>query len=273
MKFAPLVCLALLALAQSVPKFEVATIKLAAPNAIRNRVVPAASDRLSIPSMNLTWLIYTAYGEGLGTTYRVTGVPESLDKTYYAIEAKAPQPMTQRQLRMMLRSLLEERFALKIHTEVATGGNDNVYGLFLDRSDGKLGPNVQEWDGTCNSRPPANNDSDDPFTPRCPSGYTPRGLMLEGVTMYSVADALSLPQSRSLLGTIVQDHTGLNGRYKMLLDFQFTPPRPVDPAAPPDFAPQTLFQAVREQWGLKLERTKGALNLLVVESAQPPIGN
>jgi uncharacterized protein (TIGR03435 family) len=91
--------------------------------------------------------------------------------------------------------------------------------------------------------------------------------------MYSVAEVLSLPQSRALLGTIVQDHTGLSGRYKMLLDFQFAAPRPVDPAAAPDFAPQTLFQAVREQWGLKLEKTKGPLNMLVVESAKPPVEN
>lgn len=272
MKLALLISIPAVLLAQTPLKFEVATVKPAAPNAVRNRVVPSAPDRLSIPSMNLTWLVYTAYGEGLGTSYRVTGVPADIDRVSYEIEAKAPQPATQRQLRIMLRSLLEERFALKIHTEVASGDSDNVYGLFLNRSDGKLGPNVQPWDGTCNGRSPANEDTDDPYTPKCPSGITPRGIAIEGGTMYSAAEVLSLPQSRALLGTIVQDHTGLTGRYKILLDFPFTQPRLTDPAAP-GFAPTTISDAVREQWGLKLERTKGTLNLLVVESAQPPTAN
>ena len=43
------------------PSVDVATIKRAAPNAIRNRVMPTAPNRLYIPSMSLVWLIYTAY--------------------------------------------------------------------------------------------------------------------------------------------------------------------------------------------------------------------
>ena len=91
--------------------------------------------------------------------------------------------------------------------------------------------------------------------------------------MFSAAELLSLPQSRALLGTIVQDRTGLKGRYKMHLDFPFTPQRPVDPAVPPEFAGPSLFQAVREQWGLKLEKAKGPLHVIVVESAEPPTEN
>jgi uncharacterized protein (TIGR03435 family) len=70
--------------------------------------------------------------------------------------------------------------------------------------------------------------------------------------------------SRALLTTIVQDQTGLKWRYKMHLDFPFTPQRQ------PEFSPPSLFAAVREQWGLKLEKAKGPLNVIVVESAQPP---
>ena len=49
------------------PAFEVATVKPAAPDAIRNRVVPAGPERLVIPAMSVRWLIYTAYQEGMGT--------------------------------------------------------------------------------------------------------------------------------------------------------------------------------------------------------------
>ena len=92
--------------------------------------------------------------------------------------------------------------------------------------------------------------------------------------MFSAAELLSLPQSRVLLGgRIVQDQTGLKGRYKMELKYQFTPPRAVDPAAPPEFPGPSLFTVVREQWGLKLEPAKGPLKVIVVESAQRPTGN
>jgi uncharacterized protein (TIGR03435 family) len=82
--------------------------------------------------------------------------------------------------------------------------------------------------------------------------------------MFAVAEMLSLPASRNLLGRIVEDRTALTGRYKMELEFPFAPP---DPAGP------SLFTAVREQWGLKLEPTKGPLEVVVVDSAQAPTEN
>lgn len=138
-ELALLLCLAASIWPQSAPRFEVATIKPAPPDAVRNLVMPSGPDRLSIPSMTLVWLIYTAYGEGLSTAFKVTGGPEWVNKTAYAIEGKAPGPSTRRQLRMMLRTLLEERFALKIRNETRTG---DVYALVLDRRDGTLGGDV-----------------------------------------------------------------------------------------------------------------------------------
>ena len=99
------------------------------------------------------------------------------------------------------------------------------------------------------------------------------GMFLEGATLFSAAELLSLPPSRALLGTIVLDQTGLKGRYRMHLDYQFTPLRPVDPAAQPEFAGPSLFQALRDQWGLKSEKAKGPLHVLVVESAEQPTEN
>jgi uncharacterized protein (TIGR03435 family) len=145
------------AFAQSTPQFEVATVRIATPDAIRNRVMPSSPDRLLIPSMNVRWLIYAAYQEGLGTSWNVSGGPKWVDETSYAIEWKAAQPSTQKELRMMLRTLLAERFGLKIRQEARTGepGSGGIYVLAPDRPDGKLGPNIKEWDGTCGGRPPA----------------------------------------------------------------------------------------------------------------------
>jgi uncharacterized protein (TIGR03435 family) len=251
------------------PAFEVATIKLAAPNAMQNRMLLVSPNRISIPSMTLSWLIYTAYGEGFNTSATVTGGPDWRNQTAYAVEGLAHEPATQRQFQAMLRTLLEERFALKIRTETVDG---NIYALVVDRSDGKLGPKVQAWDGTCSGgRMPTVED--DSVMPRCLSGYRAPGVFLEGSTMYSAADLLSLPASRNLLGRVVQDRTGLTGRYKMELVYQFTAQRPPDPAVPADISQPSLFTAIREQWGLKLEPAQGTFKVFAVESAQRPTEN
>src|SRR4029079_17196739 len=83
--------------------FEVATIKLAAPDAVPNRVMPTSPNRLSIPSMTLTALIYAAYGDGgLNTSMRVTGGPDWISKTAFVVEGLARGPATPQQLRLML---------------------------------------------------------------------------------------------------------------------------------------------------------------------------
>ena len=262
--------LAVTVFAQPALKFEVATVKLADPNAtLRNQMVRVAPHRMSIPSMTLIWMIYTAYGEGMNTSATVTGAPDWANRTAYAVEGLAPEPATQRQFQEMLRTLLEDRFGLKIRTENRSG---NVFALVLDRSDGKLGPNVQPWDGTCaGGRMPSPDD--DPAYPRCLSGYGGPGLRLDGATMYNAADLLSLPISRTLLGRVVQDRTGLTGRYKMLLEYKFTTPRPLDPGALPDNSQPSLSTAIREQWGLKLEPVQGPFKVFVVERAHPPAEN
>ena len=271
--------------------FEAATIKLAAPDAVRNRVMPTSPNRLNIPSMTLTALIYAAYGGGgFNTSMRVTGGPDWINRTAFAIEGVASAEATPRQLRLMLQTLLEERFALKIRNETETA---DVLALVVDRSDGTLGPKVKKWDGTCPRvmpvlslqaprRPlqkiedkfvvgPA-SEADDPTVPYCPTGYGPGGIRVDGATMITVADVLSLPSARALLGTITQDRTGLTNRYTMELDYVF-PPSPSAGAPPPEFAGPSLSTAVREQWGLRLVPSKGPLKVIVVESAQPPTGN
>jgi uncharacterized protein (TIGR03435 family) len=195
---------------------------------------------------------------------RVTGGPDWVNKTAFAIEGVASMKPTPRQLRMMLQALLEDRFALKVRIEMQT---ITLPTLVLDRSDGQLGPNVKEWDGTCRISAPAEND--EPAMPRWPGGYRPNGLFLEGVTMFTVAEWLSLPQSRTLMGGIVGDRTGLNGRYTLELNYPFAQAG----AGGSDFAGPSLPTVVREQWGLRLERGPGSFRRVVVESAQPPTDN
>jgi hypothetical protein len=53
------------------------------------------------------------------------------------------------------------------------------------------------------------SETDDPAVPYCPTGYGPDGIRIDGATMITVADVLSLPPGRALLGTITQDRTGI----------------------------------------------------------------
>jgi uncharacterized protein (TIGR03435 family) len=247
--------------------------------------------------MTLTTLIYTAYGDGgLNTSMRVTGGPDWINRTAFAVEAIASADATPRQFRLMLQRLLEERFALKIRDVTQTADNPvaDVLALVVDRSDGTLGPKVKKWDGTCPRVMPvlyfqaprrplqkiedkfvvgAASEADDPAVPYCPTGYRAGGITVDGATMSTVASVLSLPPARALLGTITQDRTGLTDRYTLELDYPFVPSPLAAPAAPPEFAGPSLSTAVREQWGLRLVPGKGQVKVLVVESAQLPTAN
>ena len=276
--------------------FEAATIKLAAPDAVRNRVMPTSPNRLYIPSMTLTALIYAAYGDGgFNTSMRVTGGPDWINRTAFAVEGVASGPATPRQLRLMLQTLLEERFALKIRS--LTDRRHPMTTCWRWWWTEATGPSVQRSrSGTAPvpavmpalyfqapRRPlqriedkfvvgPA-SEADDPAVPYCPTGYRAGGIRVDGATMFTVAEMLSLPPARALLGTITQDRTGLTDRYTMELDYPFAPSPPAAPAAPPEFAGPSLSTAVQEQWGLRLVPSKGRLKVIVVESAQPPTGN
>jgi uncharacterized protein (TIGR03435 family) len=277
------------------PAFEAATIKPAAPGTARTLVAPASTNRLYIPNMTLTTLIYAAYGDGgFNTSMRVTGGADWVNRTAFSVEAVAAGQVTPRDIRLMLQTLLEERFALKIRRTTEESETNNVLGLVVDRSDGILGPKVRKWDGTCPSvmptlylyasRRPIEQVGDrfvagpasathDPAVTYCPTGYRDGGIRVDGATMVTVAELLSLPSARALLGMFTQDRTGLTERYSMDLDYPGLGNGLGGPAAAAEFAGPSLATAVREQWGLRLVPSKGQLKVVIVESAQLPTGN
>lgn len=268
------------------PAFEAATIKLAPPGVVRsNRVISTSPNRMFIPGMPLTSLVYAAYGDGgFNTSMSVRGGPDWASRTLFTVEGVAAGPATSVERQLMLQTLLEQRFALALrrHTETY-----KALTLVLDRSDGALGPKVQKWSGNCPAVRPVlyfeapwqrlqtaqPSPSDDPDVPYCPTGYRNGGILADGATMATVAELLSLPPARALLGAMTYDRTGLTGRYTMALDFPFPATGPGAAAAPPEFAGPSLSTAVREQWGLRLVPGEGTLKVLVIDSAQLPAEN
>ena len=240
-------------------KFEAATVKPAAPNDPPSGTLPNMSPgRLEFRNVTLKTMIYWAYGTGMSTAMNVSGGPDWINRNRYTVEAVAQGNPSDRDFRDMLRSLLEERFALKSHSETR---EIDVYALLPDREDRKPGPRVKAWPGTCVSGKPPRPEGD-PTSPRCMSAFRPQGLVLEGVSMIPLAEMLSV--RRQLIGRMVQDRSGLEGPYNIEFEFDF------NAAGRPDYSGPSIFTALKEQLGLKLEVAKGPFQMLVVESAVTP---
>lgn len=248
------------------PSFEVATIKLsdAPPNSGALLTYPSPG-RMSITNFSLRMLIGSAFGPELGQGYQVAGGPDWLEKDRFVVVGQAAGTATRSDMIAMLRTMIVERFGLKYHVE---SKDVDAYALVLDRTDGKLGPKLQKWDGTCNGKepPPAQPNS---TGPRCAAFFRPPGLVMRGVTMTVLANMLSAQITN--LGRPVVDKTGLSGEFDFDLETTFAPLAANAGAA--DTAAPTVFVALREQLGLKLDPARAGVKVLVVDSAQRPTEN
>ena len=247
-----LLCMAVLAQAPAPLRFEVATIKPSdSPQPLPSITWPAG--RLSAVNAPLSTLLGFSLG---GVTGTVTGGPSCATQDRYTVQAQAEGTPTIEVKRQMLHTLLTERFAVKYHRE---SKQVDVYALVLARSDGKLGPKVRPFTEEC--APPA---------VRCMAQATPTGFHLVGSQMGAVTAMLS--GARFGLGRKVEDRTGLTGRFYM--DFEFIPPaadgKNADPLASEGVS---IFTALQEQLGFKLEAAKRTIENVIIDSAQRPTEN
>src|SRR3954467_1177172 len=183
--------------------------------------------------------------------FQVIGGPAWLDSTRFDINARMPASAQGQDVFAMLRSLLADRFALKVHTE---SRDQPVYALVVAR-EGRLGPQLRRSTALC-----VRDTSDNPCT--MGGSFVGRGGKLKAVGQ-------PLRQLASQLATGVDrmglDRTGLEG----LFDFDLTwtscgfSTRSLTPG---DDGP-SIFTAIQEQLGLKLESSRGPVEVLVVDSA------
>ena len=196
-------------------------------------------------------------------------VPDWFSNTRYTIEGQAAGNPTKDQFRLMVQSLLEERFKLGVHWETQQAP---VFALELVTS-GKLGPNL---------KPHAENPPCDPKafagasellscgnigSRRDPQG----GSVITGsrnLTMALLAN--SLPNlSRGEVDRPVVDRTGLRGGF----DFTMSGGGPVLPGVPPDPQAPSFVQVLREELGLKLVSTTGPVQVLMIDRVERPSEN
>ena len=174
-----------------------------------------------------------------------------------------------------MRTLLAERFKLAVHRETR---QMDIYELVLARPDGKLGPALKPTTQDCAAMMAAARGGPPPGP--APGPNSPVVCGMRGLPGRLVAGAMPMAQLASNLSgqvqRIVVDRTGLSGGWDF--EITFAPERPLNPppgvefpAADPN-AP-SLFTAMQEQLGLKLQSTKGPVEVLVVERVEQPISD
>jgi bla regulator protein BlaR1 len=206
-------------------------------------------------------------------------LPKWVDTDFFEIEAKAAGTPTKDQVRLMMQSLLAERFHLAVHYETQ---EMPVYDLTLIKP-GTWGPKlIRHADGppcdVSGRQDPATGYPDpgaDVFPPRCetqaevPGKNGRRVAGTRNTTMDVLAGFLARTRERPVV-----DRTGITDRIDYRLEW--TPEN--GPGTPgvevePDPYPLTFMDAVREQLGLKLQSTKGSVRTLVIDRIERPSEN
>lgn len=251
----------LLAQAPPAPAFEVATIKpVTGPRPPRGVSSP---NRFTNTDTTLRSLIEYAYEL---TPAQVVGGPQWVDTNRYAIDARATGTPSRAEMRLLVKALLADRFNLRAHAETR---ELPVYILERLRRDGPLGPAIRPTPASECSAPVVSLG-----TPRQPGAPPPCGVVSanpERITARGVAMSQFARNVRDLGGMtgvdrIVVDQTGLEGYYSFELKY-----RPTETAQLVGGADNPgLFDALKEQLGLKLTPTRAPVTVLVIDSATQP---
>jgi uncharacterized protein (TIGR03435 family) len=205
-------------------------------------------------------------------------LPKWVDTDEFEIDAKAAGNPTKDQMRLMMQSLLAERFHLEVHYETQ---EMPVYALTLIKL-GKWGPKlIRHADGPpcdASSREPAGGlDPDgEVFPPICyvQAGWRNRkGHMAAGsrnTTMALLTFYLSGTAGRPLV-----DRSGITDRIDYRMEWTPESNGAGIPGGdiPPDPNPVTFMDAVRDQLGLKLQSTKAPVQTLVIDHIERPSEN
>jgi uncharacterized protein (TIGR03435 family) len=214
--------------------FDAASIKPADPEHIGLQIYSPNPGSFRAMAADIKRLMAFAYNV---RDIQVSGGPRWADTELFDIEAKATGPATTAEFRLMVQSLLADRFQLKLHRE---SKEQAVFHLVVGKNGPKLTPVDSAGLGI---------------------GLGKTQLNGRGANMSGLAGVLS-----SRVGNEVSDKTGLAGFYNFTLTW--TP----DEAAATETGP-SIFTALQEQLGLKLEPSKGVVEMLVIDGVERPSGN
>jgi uncharacterized protein (TIGR03435 family) len=277
------------------PAFEVASVRPSNPNPDPNNpltqialMLPQPGGRFTATNTPLRMLIMTAFE--LKQEAQLVGGPPTLMAAKYDITARVENTATiaMKELPQLLRTLLDDRFKLKTHTETR---ELPVYDLVLARSDGRLGPDMTPSKSECKSDEIAAQQGaalakgdvasflgkPGPCMITTDASGGPLNLLMrgDGQEMKQIIEQLS-----ALTGRTVRDKTGLTGRYDfaMKMDLQMVLALakrmganiPAAAANIPQADGSSLMTALNEQLGLKLESTRDGVTVVVIDGVEAP---
>lgn len=258
---------ALLLLIGAEPAFEVASIKRETGVASGSGVTFAArpGGTLTVINNPLTNVIDNAYRI---RRYQLIGGPDWIDSDRYNIQAKAAGDATRDEMMLMLQSLLADRFKLKVHREMR---ELPIYVLTVAKGGIKA---PRSPDGGCVTFDPRN-------PPRPAAGQATRPFCGNNLIRTNTWDATAIDMAGAagalvgVLGRSVVDRTGITGKFD--IHVQWTPDQAsagVDgaTASNADAAPP-LFTVLEDQLGLKVESSRGPVDVLVIDHVERPSEN
>jgi uncharacterized protein (TIGR03435 family) len=253
------VVISALSRAQTLPKeFDVATVKPNAANDSRFMIRPLPGGRLTISGVPLKMLIMEAYDV---RTFQVSGGLGWVSTERWDIEAKAEGVQGQLpigQTLKMLQALITDRFHLEVHHETK---EMTIYALVVGKNGSKLTPHTGE--------PPQPTDR---------LRVRPGSLSAKQIGIAALVRQLTLQ-----LGRQVIDKTGLAGQYDFTLEWAPEPgqggpesiglPPDARVAQPAESNGPSIFTAVQEQLGLRLDAQEGPVDIIVIDRAEKPDEN
>jgi uncharacterized protein (TIGR03435 family) len=281
--------------------FDVASVKPSEPGSSRGGNVSMAEGDYVKPTeglfiaRNFPLFAYIEFAYNLPRDHEqeqllLDSLPKWAATQMFTVEARASfgNP-TKDQYRLMMQSLLVDRFKLAFHIEQR---KVPVFALALVKP-GTLGPNLRLHSNGPPCNVPASENgsvpSSDSGTPAVFSDsfpfncgvfnllVRPNNMLLTGsrdATIAALAMWLAGLHAADL-GRPVADQTGLDGRFDFSLKWSFVPPNssPADATNQPELLGLTIQDALKEQLGLKLEPTTGPVDVLVVDHVEQPSPN
>ena len=195
------------------------------------------------------------------------------------MEERSPvEKPTKDQIRLMIQSLLAERFGLRLHTETKV---QPVYALKLTVPDKPGLQRHPEGDKLC-AEPFAQHPKakGDPYPPGCAVVYIHLAenlyrLRIMDATLEDIADGMTYPMGRFglLEARPVLDQTGLAGRFDFSVQFTVPPKAGVEVGGEAAEPGATFLDALKQQAGLELVKTTGPVLTYVVEAVHEPTPN
>jgi uncharacterized protein (TIGR03435 family) len=240
------------------PTFDVVSVKPNKSSDGGNRWGRHPGGGWFMVNMAASFLIRQAYPTKAD---EIVGAPAWVTSERFDVDARATFVPTVEQERQMLRALLAERFKLAAHYETQ---ERPIYNLVIARADGRAAPQLRRIDTDCTTykrpiaaaAPKPNPGEAVACGFRMSSGGTMLSLVSGGRSMESLSEIISGYAGRPIL-----DKTGLTGYYAFTLEFSGVTDG------------ESVFTALQEQLGLKLEPARGPLDVVVIDHIERPTEN